>query len=343
MGKEEGFEQEQEHDPWVTVDQDHNRRRRTVALAGCLLVVASLTALILGLTLYGTGGHPMSVNSATGPGESQAPVASPPPSTPQPTSQTLFMFLQQRSLYDGSELEDNTSYQYKAYVWLESTSYAQLPEWRILQRFTLACIYYATFQVRTLFTDTLYGNNVDIPPWNNTENWLSSNNECTWFGILCNDHQRVREVELYSNSLTGSFPPEVVHFKNSLIALDLYDNAIWNEGDQGNAWLQNLTNLGKNGHINLWMRTLCALFHLATHRLSPPYVIKNTCFTGRPFFNTMEFPLISERSPIWWSTIAAPLFILVSYGEKSLAISHNSSIWQWVTIPTTWPQSPRRL
>jgi hypothetical protein len=226
-----------EAEPWVTVH--NNRRRRNLALSGGLLVAASLLALLLGVTLYGKGGQPIGVDGATGPGE--PPAASPPPST----SQALLLFLQQHSLQDGSELEDTFTYQHKALTWLESTAYDSLPEWRILQRFALACIYYATFQVQTLFTDTVYGNNADIPAWNNTENWLSPENECTWFGILCDFDGQVMDVELYSNSLTGTFPPEVVYLKQSLIALDLYDNAIWNPGDQGHAWLEQLTNLGK--------------------------------------------------------------------------------------------------
>lgn len=228
-----------ESDPWVTVHS--NRRRRNVVIAGMLLIVASLTALVLGVTLYDQGGQPRGVSGLTT-GE-QSPTTAP---TIAPTSQTLLQYLQQESLLDGSELEDTSTYQYKAYTWLASTPYESLSDYAILQRFTLACIYYATFQVRTLYTDAVYGYEKEIPPWNKTTNWLSSTkDECSWFGILCNDNGEVVDIELYGNYLTGMFPPEIIHLNQSLSTLDLYDNVIWNQGDEGLYWLEHLTNLGK--------------------------------------------------------------------------------------------------
>jgi hypothetical protein len=224
-----------ESEPWVTVH--NNRRRRNVVISGVLLVAASVAALVLGLTLYDQGGQPRGVSSSIG----EPPL----PPTPAPTSQTLFQFLQQESLLDGSELEDASTYQYKAYTWLASTSHESLSDSSVLQRFTLACIYYATFQVRTLYTDAVYGYDKVIPAWNQTKNWLSSKDECLWFGIQCNDNGEVMDIELYGNYLTGTFPPEIIHLKQSLITLDLYDNVIWNQGDEGLYWLEQLTNLGK--------------------------------------------------------------------------------------------------
>ena len=220
-----------ESEPWVTVY--NNRRRRNAVIAGALLIVASVTAFVLGLTLYSKGG------------QLPAAASSREPPTIAPTVQTLFQFLQQESLSDGSELEDASTYQYKAYTWLESTSKNEsLSDYAILQRFTLACIYYATFQVRTIYTDAVYGYDKGIPPWNQTKNWLSSKDECSWFGIVCNDNGEVTNIELYGNYLTGTFPPEVIHLKQSLIYLDLYDNVVWNQGDDGLYWLGELTNLG---------------------------------------------------------------------------------------------------
>lgn len=243
-----------ESEPWVTVH--NNRRRRNIAVAGILILVASVVALVLGVTLYDRAGVPRDASSEFG-NSSTEPPANAPPSPPAnappsplptqaPTEQSLLQLLQQNSLGDGSELLDSTSYQHKAMIWLESIpSHKSLIEDAMLQKFALACIYYATYQQRTLYTDAVYGYDSIPPGWNRTDNWLSEQDECTWFGILCNDDGWVNDIELYSNSLTGSFPPEVVYLKQSLIALDLFDNVIWNQGDAGHAWLEQMTKLGE--------------------------------------------------------------------------------------------------
>ena len=59
-----------ESEPWVTVH--NNRRRRNIAIAGILIVVASVGALVLGVTLYDRGGisnDASSRNSGFGSGE----------------------------------------------------------------------------------------------------------------------------------------------------------------------------------------------------------------------------------------------------------------------------------
>lgn len=241
-----------ESEPWVTVH--NNRRRRNIAIAGGLLVVASVVALVLGVTLYDRGGTPRgTVDSGFGNGETVdaptlAPTRAPPtaPPTQAPTELSLLQLLQKESLGDGSELLDATSYQHQAMVWLETTvDHEAISDEAILQKFALACIYYSTYQKRTLYTDAVYGYDATPPGWNRTDNWLTPEPECTWFGILCGNDGKVNDIELYSNSLTGSFPPEVVYLKESLVALDLYDNVIWNQGDPGHSWLEQMTNLGK--------------------------------------------------------------------------------------------------
>jgi hypothetical protein len=233
-----------ESEPWVTVH--NNRRRRNIAIAGGLLVVASVVALVLGVTLYDRGGTPRGTGSNEFGTNSPTAVPDTPPPTQAPTEQSLLQLLQSVSLGDGSELADPDAYQHKAMVWLETVpNHMELEDSYLLQKFALACIYYATYQQRTLYTDAVYGYDALPPAWNRTDNWLSTTeSECTWFGILCNNNDRVKDIELYSNSLTGSFPPEVVHMKRSLKALDLYDNVIWNQGDSGHSWLEKMVNLG---------------------------------------------------------------------------------------------------
>lgn len=241
-----------ESEPWVTVH--NNRRRRNIAIAGILIVVASVVALVLGVTLYDRGGISSSTTRDNGFGSGSTvpvPTASPtrkPPTlapTLAPTELSLLQLLQRESLGDGSELLDSTTYQHDAMVWLESINHQSLSDEVILQKFALACIYFATFQKRTLYTDAVYGYDATPPGWNRTDNWLTGENECAWFGILCDADGKVTDIELYSNSLTGSFPPEIVFLKSSLTALDLFDNVIWNQGDSGHSWLEQMTNLRK--------------------------------------------------------------------------------------------------
>jgi Leucine-rich repeat (LRR) protein len=65
---------------------------------------------------------------------------------------------------------------------------------------------------------------------------------CTWFGITCNANKQVTQVELFSNSLTGTLPAELTLIE-TLTYLDLFDNYLYNVGEEGNAWLGNLTNI----------------------------------------------------------------------------------------------------
>jgi hypothetical protein len=113
---------------------------------------------------------------------------------------------------------------------------------QLQQRYALACIYYATFAVRTQFTDAILGGPVQPPGWFRSDNWVTDADECTWFGITC-AAGNVAAIELFSNRLTGTFPAETIIMANSLIRMDLFNNVVWNPGDANNAWLGQLSNI----------------------------------------------------------------------------------------------------
>ena len=76
----------------------------------------------------------------------------------------------------------------------------------IIQRFALACVYFATS-----------GGDTDTSTWETTnDNWLKGP-ECgddrhtPWFGIGCNEDGHVRALVLDEMGLTGTIPPEVGH------------------------------------------------------------------------------------------------------------------------------------
>ena len=69
--------------------------------------------------------------------------------------------------------------------------------------------------------------------------------QCSWYRVSCNDNGQVTHIQLDSNRLTGSLPPELAILKDSLQEIDLYNNLIHNYGDEGNHWLGELTNIKK--------------------------------------------------------------------------------------------------
>ena len=106
---------------------------------------------------------------------------------------------------------------------------------RLVDSLTLAC--------HCLFpdTDAIYGTNV-VLEWKTSTNWATDADECTWFGITCTSGV-VTKVEFICNQLSGSLPEELTLLKDSLSYIDLFDNLVSNKGDEGNAWLGDLTNL----------------------------------------------------------------------------------------------------
>lgn len=107
---------------------------------------------------------------------------------------------------------------------------------RILQRYALACIFYATYDVPTVYSQTVGFSG----GWFKDDGWLTNSNECSWHGVLCNSSGRVQAIRLDSNGLSGSFPSEVTLVKETLVELDVTDNKLFNEGV---SWVGDLLNL----------------------------------------------------------------------------------------------------
>lgn len=170
---------------------------------------------------------------------------------PTPTTANLVMdVIVEAARNGGTEFEDPLSYQSKALTWvmtqtLPATQYPNLTmEDQALQLYALACIFFATYSTRNAWTDFHFGEDVALPGWFSNRGWLMRAGEvCDWHGITCNDENRVSKIELDTNGLTGSFPAEVAYLKDSLTYLDLYNNLVHNKGEEGNAFLGELTNL----------------------------------------------------------------------------------------------------
>jgi myosin heavy subunit len=153
------------------------RRHRRLVIVGTLVVVAAIVGIVVGVVLATGGG-------GGGGGESVGP---------------LKQFLIDNSLGDGTEFDDPESYQSKAYTWLQADpALGGYSEERTLQRYAVACIYYATYAVRTLITD-IVNESEEIPPgWKFTTGWLSNQTECDWLGLVCDEGDRVSQIDLVS-------------------------------------------------------------------------------------------------------------------------------------------------
>jgi len=168
------------------------------------------------------------------------------------------MLTDQYALWGGIEFRTSDStYWMKALQWVESTNTTGLPDWRIGQRYAMACIFFATNSVSTDYTDSLMGSGFEGFTFNWLHKWLehpsAGENECDFWGVVCNTDMAVVELNLKSNWMSGVFPNEVVILENSLEVLDLERNIMMSNYDEDELWflirLTNLRvlNLGKTG------------------------------------------------------------------------------------------------
>eukprot|EP00536_Pseudo-nitzschia_multiseries_P014751 jgi/Psemu1/262404/estExt_Genewise1Plus.C_7630022 len=84
-------------------------------------------------------------------------------------------------------------------------------EQQAIQLYALACIYYATYSVKSEWTDVNFGADLALPGWYSSRGWLGSAEDvCSdWHGLTCDDRGRISKIVLDTNGLTGAFPPEV--------------------------------------------------------------------------------------------------------------------------------------
>jgi len=165
--------------------------------------------------------------------------------------------LQFAALQGGDEFVKNatTAYQFQSLEWVVSSALGlnsdELSDARIVQRYVLGCIYYATYRVPHTYS-------LDPPPWINSTHWPPTPStrspesvyvhECDgWYGVMCattQDGDRVvTGLDLRANKLSGSLPPEIILLKQSLVTLKLGKNDLVNYGKEGNAFLGQLTAL----------------------------------------------------------------------------------------------------
>jgi hypothetical protein len=217
-------------------------------------IVSLIVIVVVAAVVASSGSDSGSASSLESPTPQQSGVPTPSPSAtfPDPTLapvSEIGAIIRNFAFNGGFEFDDEDSYQSKALTWIEAAGVPVAgdnlvsPADRVVQRYALACIYYASNEERTPATDFAFGPDLDVLPWLNERGWLTFDDECDWFGIECNGDGYVEQIDLANNILTGFFSPETQLLAGSLKVLDIYSNYVFNVGDAGNAFLGELTNL----------------------------------------------------------------------------------------------------
>ena len=138
------------------------------------------------------------------------------PTTHADPNRDILSTLKKMSPDDGASLDDTSSSQYKAYTWLSGSNYTSLTDIILLQRYALATLHFSAAG----------------SGWKEDMFWLSDKTECpnefeNWIGVRkCDGGGMVTHLELPSNRLVGTLPPELSHLR-MLQVLDLSDNQLY--------------------------------------------------------------------------------------------------------------------
>lgn len=226
-----------ETQPGDTISSTTNLRRARKKNFTALGLLALGTVLVIGgigIAMKNSGSKSSSMAATRPPADFVASPTKAPSSwdhqeteTLGPTHSSLYGFV--ASLVGEQKLKDENSLAFKALTFLEEThDESRFGNMRLTQRFALACVYLAT---------TVDGD------WDNTKGWMSQEDECVWHGVSCKMHEVVA-LNLTDNGLHGLIPWEITLLKDSLLALDVSNNHISNEGSEL-AWIGELTKLRK--------------------------------------------------------------------------------------------------
>jgi hypothetical protein len=170
---------------------------------------------------------PLSLNLSFTPSNLPSPAPSSVATSP-PTSLQDGVYEYLLQFVDKKILLDDKSYLFKAYSWLiKNANIGTFDNSRIRQRFALAAVYYST--------------NKDLTSWEEDEFWVTDENECSWYGVLCKNGDIVA-LNFTSNGLEEIFPDEISMLQEHLLALEMGDNNVIN-ANQELRWMGQLTKL----------------------------------------------------------------------------------------------------
>lgn len=140
-----------------------------------------------------------SAPSTRPPVSTDAPTIAPATATPTTSQrQDLLDIIIPLILDNGTMVETPGSPQYQALSWLVSDGASADSAAVVAQRFALATLYYST----NSFTS-------GSRSWLNASGWLSSDDECSWFGASCDGSSSLTGLNLTDNQLIGLIPDEI--------------------------------------------------------------------------------------------------------------------------------------
>lgn len=216
------------------VDVSKKRKNKLVAMMLAhkwVTALAFLIAVLFIAVLAITGGSKkeQSPSSSSG-GTHQKPIYIDPksldPAVTAPLLSKLLSVYTRKSL-DASVLDNDSGNtpQKKAFYWLASQDgVMSMDHTQVMQRYTLATLYYSTNAVSTPYTE-------NPRPWVNAHLWLSNAHACEWDGVVCNEKDHIEEINLERNNLTGKLPMELAIVASTLQTLDLTSNQIYMADD----------------------------------------------------------------------------------------------------------------
>ena len=158
----------------------------------------------------------------------------------------VYQRIVQSGLSLPSDVDDESSAQHKALVWISSFDAAKIhPKDRgMLQRYSLAVLFFSTFASEDVVDAEDVNDIVSKPAtplgegWKDRTNWMTSKGHCSWAGVQCHHrdgtsvtntiydgNEGVTVLNLTSNNLDGTVPREIKGL-GDLRILDLGDNLI---------------------------------------------------------------------------------------------------------------------
>jgi len=224
----------------------------TVTLTKLMSYFGAILGVVICVVVGAVLGSEMEDDRGREPDVSERVESSPPTFSPLPLSDEyslLIRLLEPFLQSTGSNAQRiKGTPQHLALDWLNATSWGtvdhfDLSEWmdvaveekggsvlppeeeeRLIQRYTLAVLYYST-------VGELNDAGKPVIGWMDDANFVTDSHECEWsssdtpgLGVTCDDDQRVSVIDLNNNSLSGVLPPRELHGLTYLTKLDLSHN-----------------------------------------------------------------------------------------------------------------------
>ena len=137
------------------------------------------------------------------------------------------MLIIENEISSSSDLIDETTPQYKALDWILFTDLGTCPEdHNLADRYALAVIYFATNGDLWSACNAVTSPNIAPCEEGDEGRFLSTGNECDWYGVVCDEQNEIYEILLRNNNLSGTIPNEIGTALQAVVSLELDQNVI---------------------------------------------------------------------------------------------------------------------